>query len=313
MSKYEQTTKSLAGVIVPVVTPVDPEGNLDRPALGRVVDHVIGNGAHGVFVLGSTGEFTSLTGDQHIDVIKAARAHVPKESIFTVGISSCSLADGIGAARLVADLGADYVVSTAPYYQLYRQEDIRTYFTELADASSVPLILYNLPGQTGVTLEPDTVLALSAHPNIAGLKESASDLSNLTTLCSALAHRDDFALLGGRGNYASMGLLYGISGIVPALGNIIPDRFRALYNAAEAADFSAAMTIQQEINRLYVLFKMGRIYDPRGGPTSLKVAMSLMGLCGERRVQLPANITSGFRNSVAELLRSCGVALTDSS
>ena len=303
--------KPLAGVIVPIVTPVDSAGKFNDPAIGRIIDHIIEKGAHGIFVLGSTGEFASMTKNQHIEVIKSARTYIPQESIFTVGISCCSLADGIEAAGTAADLGADYVVSTAPYYQLYRQEDIQAYFSKLADASPVPVILYNLPGQTGVTLEAATVLALSKHPNIVGLKESSSDLTNLITLCSALAEREDFALLGGRGNCAAMVLLCGISGLVPAWAKIIPGKFRKLYDAALDGDFQQVMAIQQYINRLYVLFKMGRTYDPKGGPTSLKVALNLMGLCGEHRVQLAADITDVFRSRVAELLRSCRVPLAD--
>ena len=303
------TAKPLAGVIVPIVTPVDSDGKFDDPAIGRIINHIIKKGAHGIFALGSTGEFASMTKDQHIEVIKSARTYIPQESIFTVGISCCCLADGIEDARTAADLGADYAVSTAPYYQLYRQEDIQTYFSKLADASPVPVILYNLPGQTGITLEAATVLALADHPNIAGLKESSADLTNLITLCNVLAKRNDFVLLSGRGNSAAMGLLYGISGLVPALANIIPGKFRQLYDAALADNFEEVMSIQRYINRLYVLFKMGRIYDPRGGPTSLKVAMSLMGLCGERRVQLPVDITDALRSQVADLLSSCSLPL----
>ena len=312
MSKTtESSAKRLAGVIVPVVTPVDDKGSLDERALGRTINHIIDKGAHGIFVLGSTGEFASLTREQHIEVIKSARTHVPEEFLFTVGISCCCLADGIAASRTAADLGADYVVSTAPYYQLYGQEEIQAYFRELASASPTPLILYNLPDQTGVALEAATVLALSEHPNIVGLKESASDLANLVGLCSAMADRNDFALLSGRGNYAAQGLLYGVCGLVPALGNLIPDRFRQLYDAAQAGDFSQVMSIQHSINRLYVLFAVGRSYDPKGGPTSLKVALSLMGLCGEQRVQLHANITDAFREQVATLLRSCELPIAE--
>ena len=292
------TAKPLAGVIVPIITPVDVDGKLDDSAMGRVINHITNNGAHGIFVLGSTGEFVSLTKNQHIEVIRSARAHTPAESIFTVGVSNCCLTDSIAAAKSAADLGADYVVSTAPYYQLYRQQDIQVYYNALADKSPVPVILYNLPGQTGVTLEAATVIALSEHPNIAGLKESASDLNNLSALCGAMADRKDFALLGGRGNLASMVLLYGVAGLVPALANIVPDKFRKLYDAAKAGDFKQAMAIQQQINRLYVLFKMGRPYDPRGGPTSLKIALSLMGLCGNRRVQLPVTVTDAVRDQI---------------
>ena len=311
LHKKQGITKPLAGVIVPIVTPVDDSGKLDGAGLGRVIDHVISNGAHGVFVLGSTGEFASMTKSQHIKVMESARPCVPQGSIFTVGISCCCLAEAIKSARIAADLGADYVVSTAPYYQLYRQEDIQTYFGELADASGVPVVLYNLPAQTGITLETPTVLTVSEHPNIVGLKESSPDVTNLIALCGVFAGRNDFALLSGRGNCAAMAMLYGASGLVPALANIIPDRFRELYDAAIDGSFSQMISIQQYINRLYVIFKMGRVYDPRGGPTSLKVAMKLMGLCGERRVQLPAGITDEFREQIADLLRSCDLPLAD--
>ena len=267
------------GVIVPLVTPITPDGDLDEPAVRRIVDHVVAGGVHGVFVLGTTGENTSAPAAMRERLVAVAVEHVGERATVYAGISSNCLADSVAAARAYVRLGVDAVVAHLPTYYALNAEEQLAYFSVLADRIDLPLVLYDIPVTTHMTFSIEIVTRLSHHPNIVGIKDSSGDVARLATLLECLsAARPDFAVLVGASELAARGLALGADGIVPSQGNLIPALCRALFDRAVDRDRDGAEAHQQRMDVLARLFVEGRSLAQSLG--ALKAMMGALGLCG---------------------------------
>ncbi|MBN1810779.1 MAG: dihydrodipicolinate synthase family protein [Anaerolineae bacterium] len=267
------------GVIVPMVTPITPDGDLDEPAVRRVVDHMVAGGVHGVFVLGTTGENTSVPAAMRERLVAATVERVGERARVYAGISSNCLADSVAAAKAYALLGVDAVVAHLPTYYALNAEEQFAYFSALADRIDLPLVLYNIPLTTHMTIPIKVVENLSRHPNVVGVKDSDQDIVRLTTLIERLGDgRPDFAVLVGASALSAQGLALGADGIVPAQGNLIPALCRALFDRAVEGDQDGAEAYQQQLDTFAQLFVAGRSLAQSLG--ALKAMMGALGLCG---------------------------------
>ena len=189
--------KKLQGIIPPMVTPLKGDGTIDVDGTARLVEHMISGGVHGLFLLGTTGEAQSLSYRCRYDfvelVCRLAAGRVP----VIVGITDTSMDESVKLAEHAKRCGAVAVVSAPPYYFAPSQQELIEYYTALADALPLPLYLYNMPSHVKVIFEPKTVVALAAHPNIVGLKDSSANMTYFQTLLYLLRDRRDFALLVG--------------------------------------------------------------------------------------------------------------------
>ncbi|MFL7793280.1 MAG: dihydrodipicolinate synthase family protein [Anaerolineae bacterium] len=267
------------GVTVPMVTPVTPDGSLDEPAVRRVVDHMVAGGVHGIFVLGTTGENTSVPLAMRERLVAAAVKHVAGRARTYAGVSANCLADSVAVAKACAPLGVDAVVAHLPtYYELNAEEQF-AYFNALVDRIDLPLVLYDIPVTTHMTIPVEVVERLSRHPNVVGIKDSSGDIGRLTVLLERLGDsRPDFAVIVGASILAAQGLALGADGFVPSQGNLVPALCRALYDCAIAGDREAAEAYQEQLNALTRLFVEGRSLAQSLG--ALKAMMGALGLCG---------------------------------
>ncbi|MBN1977618.1 MAG: dihydrodipicolinate synthase family protein [Anaerolineae bacterium] len=267
------------GVIVPIVTPVTPGGDLDAPAVRRVVDHVVAGGVHGIFVLGTTGENTSVPLAMRERLVAAAMAHIAGRVRTYAGVSANCLADSVAVARACAPLGVDAVVAHLPtYYPLNAKEQF-AYFNALAERIDLPLVLYDIPVTTRMVISVEVVERLSHHPNVVGIKDSGGDVGHLAALLERLGdERPDFTVLVGASALAAQGLALGADGFVPSQGNLVPALCRALYDCAIAGDREAAEAHQRQLNALARLFVEGRSLAQSLG--ALKAMMGALDLCG---------------------------------
>lgn len=262
-----------------MVTPVTPASDLDEPAVRRIVDHMVAGGVHGVFVLGTTGENTSVPAAMRERLIAATVAHVGERAGVYAGISSNCLADSVAAAKACARLGVDAVVAHLPTYYVLDAEEQFAYFDALADRIGLPLLLYDIPVTTHMVIPVEIVERLSRHPNIVGIKDSGGDVAHLTMLLERLGDgRADFAVLVGASVLSAQGLALGADGIVPSQGNLIPALCRALYDRAVEGDRDGAEAHQQRIDALTRLFVEGRSLAQSLG--ALKAMMGALDLCG---------------------------------
>ena len=223
------------GIIPPLVTPLKAIDQLDTDAAERVCEHLITGGVKGVFALGTTGEGPSLTYQIRYEMVECVCDAVAGRVPVLVGVTDCVLPEAIHLAEHAAANNAAAIVAAAPFYFPTDQRGLVEWFTMLADASPLPVLLYNMPGCVGIELELDTVRQLSQHPNIVGAKDSSGNLAGFQELCDAFAD-SDFAVFMGPEELIPEAVAAGADGGVCGGGNLLPHVYVDLFNAAKAGD-----------------------------------------------------------------------------
>jgi 4-hydroxy-tetrahydrodipicolinate synthase len=265
------------GVIVPIVTPVTPTGQLDERAAERLVDHLAGNGC-GMLVLGTTGEVASLgpvLRRRYVEIaVKVAAKRTP---VFACVAHNC-VGDSIELGREHLRAGADALVAMLPNFFKLEPADMRAYFEQIAAGVPGPVLLYNMPQTTGMSLPVEIIEQLSRAPNIAGLKDSENTPGRLELVAKRLGGRSDFALFIGVAALSVPAFKLGYAGCVPSSGNLYPERWRALYDAAIAGDWARASQLQQQLDTLGAVFQRNRTLGQ--SLAALKAGLGLRQLCG---------------------------------
>lgn len=284
MSDVSVTGLSLKGVIPPMVTPLSGRDQLDHGALERVIEHILGGGVHGLFVLGSTGEAPSLSSRVRQEVVERSARQVVGRVPLLVGVTDTSMTGSLELARFAADRGVDAVVLAPPYYFPAHQNDLQRYFAEFASESPLPVILYNIPSHTKVDISLSIVERLLEEPNIIAFKDSSGNMLYFNRLLELAAGRPNFPVFMGPEELLGESVLIGGSGGVCGGANLVPTLYVALYDAAMAGDLRLIHQLQQRLLRI-----SSRIYGvgdpPSGYLKGLKCAMSLVGLCSDRMAE----------------------------
>ncbi len=239
----------------------------------RLIEHILAGGGSGVFALGSSGEGPFLSLDQRRTLVQDAAEALQRRGQLLVGISECSVRR-VREVMAALDLpGVDAFVLTLPFYGQFSQPDIqRAFFKAIADVSSRPLLLYNIPQAVHAVIEPETLAELSQHPRIVGVKDSYGDVERFQRLVW-LSRETDLAILQGAEAVAGLSLLAGADGLVCGLGNLVPAWFTAMIEAARANQAEQVSEIQQRVVAL------GRLHTVNHWLSCLKTAASLLGLC----------------------------------
>lgn len=240
-------TSPLRGIIPPLITPLNSDSSLDVKSLERMLSHVITGGVHGVFILGTTGESSSLSYAVKNQLIEATCKFVAGQIPVLVGITDCSFQESLNLAILAKSSGAEAVVAAPPFYMNLGQEELCKYFQRLADEVSLPLFLYNMPSHTKIAIEPVTVLQLAKHPNIIGLKDSSGNGVYFQSLLNSLASQPDFTLTVGPEEMMAETMLMGGHGAVAGGANLFPSLYVKLYQAALDRDFEKIQRYQKVV------------------------------------------------------------------
>jgi 4-hydroxy-tetrahydrodipicolinate synthase len=259
------------GIIPALVTPLRDDETVDEPALRAVIDHVIAGGVHGIFAVGSQGEFFALDLAEREKVaaiaIDAARGRVP----VYVGTGAVTTRECVQLTRRAAEQGAAAVSILTPYFIKPTQQELITHYRTIADAADVPILLYNCPARTGVSIDAATARALAAVPNIVGVKDSSGSL--IQTEEYILATRDlDFHVLAGNDALIAATLIMGGKGSIAATANVAPSIVAGIYEAVQAGDFARARDLQ------YRLFPLRKAFELGTFPIVVKEAMNLIGV-----------------------------------
>ena len=293
--------ESLHGVLLPFVTPFDEELEVDVAAVSANLEAWSQTGVSGYVALGSTGERVHLSERECLRVIEAARAHVSAPLSLIVGAGQPSVRLTIDEVKNWAAAGADALLVITPSY--YRAEmsqvALKSYYRAVADASRVPLLLYNIPQLTGITLAPETVAELATHENIIGIKDSSGDHVALGEMLRLVP--EGFAVLTGHGAALMAALAAGARGAILAVGCFAPRACVEVYGAVQAGDYERARALQRGLAGL-VRAVMGRF-----GIGGIKAAMDELGYRGGR-VRAPlTEPDSASRAEIAKLLRESGL------
>ncbi|MGE0451255.1 MAG: dihydrodipicolinate synthase family protein [Vicinamibacterales bacterium] len=262
----------LAGVLAPLPTPFDEQGDVDvrrlRAALARWVDSRL----DGFVALGTTGEAGLLNEEESSRVIAETRALVPVGRTLLVGTARESTRQTVEATRRASALGADAALVRTPsaFAALMTAPVLERFYTEVADASPIPVFLYNFTAATGVTLTPDLVGRLADHPNIVGMKESGADVARIAELIAAVP--DDFSVMAGSATTFYAAACAGASGGILALACVIPNVCARLYDLVRQGRHDDARAFQRRIAPL------ARLVTSELGVPGVKAALALVGV-----------------------------------
>ena len=288
--------EKLHGIVVPMVTPLNSDGSLDFKATEILVEHLISGGVHGIFVLGTTGEAQGLSAGQREKFVTFVGQKIAGRVPYIVGVSDTSIADSVALAKVAQAAGACGVVATPPYYYAPSQSDMLNWFTALADASPIPVYLYNMPSHVKVNIEPHTAVRLASHPNIKGLKDSSHNMTYFQTLSYLTRDQEDFVLFVGPEEQTAQAVLIGGAGGVNGGANMFPDLYVKSYNAVKDGRIEDMKRYQKAIMHIATA-----IYTVGDGPSSylqgLKGALELLGLCS-RTLALPYTAMSDEKMTV---------------
>lgn len=277
----QRTFKSpLRGIIPPLVTPLLDNDTLDIEGLERLIENTISGGVHGIFILGTTGEFASLSYRLRIELIKRTCLLVDRRVPVMVGITDSAFAESLNLAKVAADCGADAVVLAPPYYFASGQPELLEYLKRIMIKMPLPLFIYNMPVHTKVIFEPKTVKAAAEIPGIVGMKDSSSNLAYFKQVQYELRDRNDFTFMVGPEEFMAEFVLTGGHGGVNGGANMFPKLYVELYNASVSRNFEKILPLQQKVIQISsTIYKVGHYGSSY--LKGLKCALSVMGICND--------------------------------
>lgn len=265
------------GIGVAMTTPFN-NNEVDYDAFRNHIEYLIDNDTQALIINGTTGESPTLTSEevtQLIEVgIETAAGRVP----VIAGTGTNSTRNSIELSKFAMDAGADGVMLITPYYNKSNQRGLVAHFNAIADSIDIPVILYNVPGRTGMTIEPETVLELSQHPNIVALKDAVGDL-NYTIKLLNLIDQDEFVLYSGNDDNMADFVQLGGKGLISVVGNVIPGELQKVYERLTAGDYTAKHTFTS-------LLSLIEAVQIDVNPIPIKVLTSELGF-GKYELRLP--------------------------
>lgn len=269
-----KATRGLTSILLPTTTPFTETEELDLDALSGNIRKWRRAGISGFVLLGSTGERVHLEENEYLRTLETARAEIPSDGAFIAGVGQHSTRGTIAEIKKAVQCGADSVLVLTPHY--YRsaitQDALVNHYTAVADASSVPVLLYSMPALTGIKIEPETIARLSEHRNIIGVKDSSNDVAGFAQtvkLCPP-----EFAVLTGNGTVLLDALHAGATGAILAVGCVVPEICLEIFNAFHRDDQQRASSLQTKLTPL------ATAVTTKYGIGGLKAALDLAGYNG---------------------------------
>ena len=268
----------LKGSLVALITPMNQDGSINYEQLHDLIDWHIENGTDGIVAVGTTGESATLPVEEHLAVIEATVKHVNKRVPVIAGTGANNTVEAIALSKAAEQAGADYTLSVVPYYNKPSQEGIYQHFKAIAEATSIPMVIYNVPGRTVVSMSNDTILRLVEIPNIVGVKEASGNIGKNIELINSVP--EGFAVLSGDDPTGLPFMLCGGHGVVTVAANVAPKLFADMCRAALEGDIATARRLNEQLIPIYNTM----FCEP--SPAAPKWGLSLLGKC-EPHVRLP--------------------------
>lgn len=288
------------GSYVALVTPMDAAGEIDYSALQRLVDFHVAQGSHGIVSVGTTGESATLPFSEHIEVVKRTVEYAAGNIPVIAGSGANSTAEAIFLSEQLASTGVAGFLSVVPYYNKPQQRGMVAHFKAIADATDLPVLLYNVPSRTVADMLPETVAELATHKNIVGLKDATGDMTRLKQTQALVP--EDFLLLSGDDASSCSFLCMGGHGVISVTANVTPAAMSQMCEAALAKDFDVATQIDKTVEALH----HSLFIEPN--PVLPKWALYKMGLMKSANLRLPlVSPELDSQNAIEEVLRTIGV------
>ena len=268
-------TDKFTGVGVALITPFDNKGSVDFAALANIIERVITGGVDYILALGTTSEVPTLTAAERVAVARFIRQRVDGRVALMVGIGGNCTADVVATIKSWDFTGYDAILSVNPYYNKPNQEGLFRHFKAISEASPLPIMLYNIPGRTGVNMAPQTIARIVAScPNVFGIKEASGNVEQMEAVCKAVAAvREDFILVSGDDGLTIEAIRRGGKGVLSVLGHLYPEAVKSITTLALEGNYDKAE---------YELGRLGAIIDSlfvEGNPVGIKNALATKDIC----------------------------------
>lgn len=292
---------NLNGIFPPVTTPFNERGDVDYAALSSNISRYNEDGLAGYVALGSNGEVVHLSAEERTRVIETIKRGATSGHTIIAGVSELSTRAAIDAARAAADSGADVVLVVTPYYYKgsMTQDAFARHFNDVADHSPLPVLIYNVPANTGVVIDSATIAKLAGHDNIIGVKDSAGNMGAISeTIRRSPA---SFKVMVGNGGILFPSLMMGATGAVLAIACAAPRACVELYQAVRAGDHQRGRELQNRIAPLSHIVTAGL------GVPGLKAAMEMLGLVGGPPRSPLVPVSSSERERIKAVIRETGL------
>ena len=287
------------GIGTALVTPMTEAGQVDYAAVERLVDYQLQGGIDALVVCATTGEAPTLQDDEHIEVIRFVAEQVGGKIPVIAGTGSNYTDHAVEMSIKARDVGANGLLCVTPYYNKCTQKGLIASYTKIADATELPMIVYNVPGRTGVNIQPATYEKLADHPRIVGIKEANGDISSVVATMARCGHKID--MYSGNDDQIVPIMSMGGIGCISVLSNILPAQTREICTRWFAGDAAGAAALQLKYKPLVdALFS-------EVNPIPVKAALAAMGLCGET-ARLPLTpMEEATRRNLLQQMEAVGI------
>jgi 4-hydroxy-tetrahydrodipicolinate synthase len=291
--------RSFAGAGVALVTPFSASGSVDEAALRRLVRRQVEGGIDVLVPCGTTGESATLTAEEQKRVVAVTVEEAAGKAPVLAGTGSNDTRTAIERTRAAVEVGADGVLSVGPYYNRPTPEGFYRHFSAIADASAVPVVVYNVPSRTGSNIDTRTQLRLAAHPNVTGVKEASGNLAQVAEILDG--RPEGFEVLSGDDALTLPLMALGAVGVISVIANQLPGPMHDLVAACARGDFADARKIH------YRLLRLMSLNFVESSPVPVKASLALLGLC-EEVYRLPlCGPTEATREALRDVLRELGL------
>ena len=290
----------LEGILTAIITPVDGADQFNEAAFREQIERQIAAG-NGIFCGGTNGEFFALTESEKRRVAEVAMEQVAGRVSVVGHVGEVSTAECVRAGRFIAGLGVDAIAAITPWFVPLSQDDLHYHFSTIADALDVPVYLYNIPARTGNTIAPETARRLAAHPNIAGIKDSAGTYESLTGFINVAREIDGFAVFNGPDSLIHQGFVDGCAGAVSGLANAAPREINNIWKLFKAGDIEGSRKQQETVTSL-----RETLYKVCFAPAAVKRAVRQLGYdVGDSKY--PVRISAAQETQMREILAAHGI------
>ena len=272
------TTSPFGRVLTAMVTPMSPDGSVDGAGVDALVDHLVATGHDGIVVNGTTGESSTLSDDESIDVVARVVSRSAGRAKVVAGVGSNDTAHAAHMAARAADVGADGLLLVSPYYNKPTQPGLLAHCRTVADVTELPVMLYDIPGRTGVAFASETLVALAEHPRIVAVKDAKGDLAAAT----GVMRRTDLLWFSGEDALTLPLLAIGAVGTVSVVGHVAGPQYRAMVEAVDRGDLAEARRLHEGLVPV-----VEAVMTPSQGAIMAKAALVELGVIEHATVRLP--------------------------
>ena len=291
------------GIFAPTITPLDEKERVDELGFVNQLNRLIDSGVHGIYLLGTSGEFTTLTNTEReraMDIaVKAVGGRVP----IICGVMDTSTQRVIQNIEIAEQFGVDTVAATPGYYYSSTDDaDLIEFYKTIAASTELPVFIYNIPSTVKTAIKPQVVAELAEDcDNIVGIKDSSGDWTNCLSLLTLLGDRTDFAIMLGSHTALGAAVLFGADGGVVSIANVAPKESVALYNAAKARDIDEVHRLQK------LLLRLSKMYTYGQGVSGMKACLEILGVCSAHTTSPLLPISDAAKAELRQLLEDEGI------